>query len=203
MDLKISELSDQEILHEIAQENQKIFDELYRNQYKKLFMLSFKYTRDQEIAEEIVHDIFIKIWNQASNIIITQSLGGYLSRAVVNSSINALKKTKTINDYQEKYNVERSLDFEEEQEEASNLEQKLIQLEKAIEELPTQCKKVLLMSKFQKLKQQEIADELNISIKTVKNHLTYAYKKLKENINEHLNLIVLLSFELYRTFFKH
>lgn len=203
MDLKMSELTDQQILKEISLGNQKVFDELYRKLYKNLFMLSFKYTRDQEVAEEVVHDVFIKIWNQASSIIITQSLAGYLARAVVNTSINALKRNRFMNDHQEKYDLELTLDFEEKQEEAMALEQKLIQLELAIEQLPPQCKKVLLMSKFQKLKQQEIANELDISIKTVKNHLTYAYKKLKENINGHLNLIILLSFELYRTFFKH
>ncbi|MBD3749770.1 MAG: RNA polymerase sigma-70 factor [Sphingobacteriales bacterium] len=203
MNLKTPGLSDQQILNEIALGNQKVFDELYQKHYKNLFMLSFKYTRDQEITEEVVHDVFIKIWNQASSIIITQSLAGYLARAVVNTSINVIRKNKLINEHQEKYEVELFTDFEENQDEAMGLEQKLIQLEMAIEKLPSQCKKVLLMSKFQKLKQQEIADELDISIKTVKNHLTYAYKKLKENINGHLSMIILLIFELYRTFFYH
>lgn len=191
------ELSDQQILTEIASGNQHVFDDLYRSEYRKLFMLSFKYTRDQEIAEEVVHDVFIKIWNQASALVITQSLRSYLAKAIVNTSINAIKKIKVVHDHHERYKDELFEDFDDE-DEAMALEKKMLLLERAIEKLPPQCKKVLLMSKYNKQKQQEIADQLNISIKTVKNHLSYAYKKIKENMeNEIIMLLIVIS---YRTF---
>jgi RNA polymerase sigma-70 factor (ECF subfamily) len=80
---------------------------------------------------------------------------------------------------QEKYTrwTENTLKIEEDMEEKELL---LLRLEKALELLPPQCKKVMMMSRFEKLKQQEIADRLNISIKTVKNHLTYGFSKIRE-----------------------
>ncbi|MBK0383187.1 hypothetical protein I5M32_09475 [Pedobacter sp. SD-b] len=76
--------TDQQILDEIVSGNQKAFDELYRREYKRLFMFSLKYIHDQTMAEEVVHDVFIKIWNQTSSLIIQQSLSSYLTKAVFN-----------------------------------------------------------------------------------------------------------------------
>ncbi|MFF5384426.1 RNA polymerase sigma factor [Pedobacter suwonensis] len=189
---------DQEILNEISIQNRHVFDKLYRQYYKKLFTISYKYLRREEMAEEVVHDVFIKIWNLAGKIKLSYSLSGYLSRAVVNASLNLLKgdRINTIN-------IELSecddIESETELNDAEILENQLLALEKAILQLPGQCQKVLLMSKFDKLKQQEIAEQLGISIKTVKNHLTYGYKKLRENL-EHVIIIVFFINILYRSF---
>lgn len=191
----MKELNDQEVLKEIALKNYHEFDKLYRSQYKKLFMASFKYTRNQEVSEEVVHDVFMKIWSQASTLIINQSLRAYLAKAVVNTSLNALKKTKKLREQLDDYQADDFVYADDEQiaNDASATEIKLILLEESIEKLPPQCKKILFMSKYHKLKQQDIADQLNISIKTVKNHLTYAYKKLREmDGKERLMIIVIL-----------
>ncbi|MBC7417631.1 MAG: hypothetical protein H7325_05715, partial [Pedobacter sp.] len=54
--------NDNQILLKISLKDSVVFDKLYRDQYKKLFLLSFSYTHDKEISEEVVHDVFIKIW---------------------------------------------------------------------------------------------------------------------------------------------
>lgn len=193
--------SDNEILQELSKKNLAVFDALYKEYYKKLFILSFKYIRNQELAEEVVHDIFLKIWNQAGSLQVTQSLGSYLSKAVVNASLNLLKSQKRELGNYARYEVEFSNDTDDNNE-AEVLEQKLLKIEQAISQLPVQCKKVLLMSKYEKLKQQEISNRLNISIKTVKNHLTYAFKKIRETIGEPRIIImalVIIQF-VYRTF---
>ncbi|MDP2414272.1 MAG: RNA polymerase sigma-70 factor [Daejeonella sp.] len=192
-------LTDNEILQAISSKNQAAFDKLYINYYKKLYIISFKYTRNQELAEEVVHDVFIKIWNHSGNLNITQSLSSYLSKAVINTSLNVLKSQKGLFENQGRYEREMINEIEEE---AETLEERLINIERAIQLLPPQCQKVLLMSKYEKRKQQEIADQLNISIKTVKNHLTYAYKKIKEIVGNGGILILILIFIqfLNRTF---
>lgn len=191
---------DNEILQELSKKNQVVFDALYKEYYKKLFVLSFKYLRNQELAEEVVHDVFLKIWKQADSLQITQSLSSYLSKAVVNTSLNMLKSQKRELENYTRYEVE--FPNETDDNEAEVLEKNLLKIEQAISQLPVQCKKVLLMSKYEKLKQQEIADRLNISIKTVKNHLTYAFKKIRETIGENGIIIMLLIFIelIHRTF---
>jgi RNA polymerase sigma-70 factor (family 1) len=187
----IKELNDQDVLKEIALKNYQEFDKLYRSHYKRLFLISFKYTNHQEVSEEVVHDVFMKIWEQSANLIITQSLGAYLSKAVVNTSLNAIKKIKRSKELAEYYQTDDFYDADANHltDDAADTERKLILLEESIEKLPPQCKKIILMSKYHKLKQQEIADQLNISIKTVKNHLTYAYKKLREMSGKEMLMI--------------
>ncbi|MET4082633.1 RNA polymerase sigma-70 factor (family 1) [Pedobacter sp. UYP30] len=200
----IPQENDNEILRKIALRDTAEFDKLYRSQYRKLFLLSFKYTRNQEVSEEAVHDVFIKIWNQSSTLNVNQSLNAYLARATINTSLNALKKQKNRREKAEDFNTDPFFTAiaESVSEEAEDSELRMILLEQAISKLPKQCKKILLMSKFQKLKQQQIADELNISIKTVKNHLTYAYKKLKDQLGLKLLLITLVFFYIGLLGFK-
>src|SRR3989339_705419 len=99
-------LNDNEILQAISSKNQAVFYKLYINYYKKLYIISFKYTRNQELAEEVVHDVFIKIWNHSGNLNINQSLSSYLSKAVINTSLNVLKSQKGLFENQGRYERE-------------------------------------------------------------------------------------------------
>lgn len=87
--------SDQEILNAISIRDTKAFDGLYRCHYKRLYILSFRYLRSQEMAEEIVHDVFIKIWNLKNPPVLSYSLSSYLSKAVVNTPRNEISKPET------------------------------------------------------------------------------------------------------------
>ncbi|MBC8986815.1 RNA polymerase sigma-70 factor [Pedobacter sp. N36a] len=169
---------DAELIRGICQRDRQSFENFYKLYYRKLYMLAYQYVRNQEQAEEIVHDIFLKFWDGALELNIKQSLGSYLSRSVINTALNTLKKEKRMAVHVEKYTAGFD-ESEEISDDATILENKLLCLEAAIKTLPPQCKKVLMMSKFEKCKQQEIADTLNISIKTVKNHLTIGYERIR------------------------
>jgi RNA polymerase sigma-70 factor (family 1) len=186
-----------DLLKKISERDKQAFELFYKHYYKGLYITAFKYTKDQEQSQEIVNDIFLKIWNNASTLKIDRSLDGYLYRAVANTSINYINKEKRksekleefIQDFDESEGIDDSVE---------QLEKRLALIEAALEQLPPQCKKVMLMSKFEKYKQQEIADKLNISIKTVKNHLTYGYKKIENFLIDNNAFIFLLIFCLYR-----
>lgn len=170
-----------EILPLIKQGDKLVYELFYKKHYKSFHALAFSYVRRHEIAEEIVNDVFINIWNKAAGLEINQSFKNYMVRSVANASINYLKKEKVYAEKQEKYTrwTENTFRIEEDLEERELI---LLRLEKALELLPPQCKKVMMMSRFEKLKQQEIADRLNISIKTVKNHLTYGFSKIRDTL---------------------
>lgn len=191
-------MDDQQILKEISMRNRHVFDGLYDIHYKRLFMVAYQYLRNHEMAEEVVHDVFIKIWNNSGKILLSSSLTGYLSRSVINTSLNTIKQQRSkgttieLSEYGD-------IIIESDQEDAESLESKLLALESAVEALPSQCRRVLEMSKFEKLKQQEISDRLGISIKTVKNHLTYGYKKIRENFSQSM-LILFIFILMYRSF---
>lgn len=169
---------DTELIEGICRKDKRSFELLYKGYYKKLYILAFQYARQPEMAEELVNDVFLKLWNDAEQLNIRQSLGSYLSRCVINTALNSIKKESRKAFHQEKF-LSGYEESELESDEAQMLENKLIRLEKALESLPPQCKKVIMMSKFDKCKQQEIADALNISVKTVKSHLTNGYEKIR------------------------
>lgn len=187
--------SELELLEQIRLRNKAVYEAFYKKHYKTFYALAYNYVRWHEAAEEIVHDVFVNIWNKADKINITQSLKSYVARAVVNTALNHIKKEKLDAQKHEKYSEWSTNDLTEE----GDLDEKELlfeKLEKALELLPPQCKKVMMMSRFQKLKQQEIADQLNISIKTVKNHLTFGFAKIRTILiaeGVELVLIILLS----------
>jgi len=172
---------EQEIVNAIRNKEKSVFEALYKEHYRQLFAVAFRYVRNAPAAEEIVHDVFLMIWNKADQLVIQQSIKSYLYRSVVNSSLNFIKKEKTQREKQDVYMRVKTHDTpggdDEDQQEAL-----LTNLENAIQVLPPKCREVMYLSRFGKLKQQEIADQMQISVKTVKNHLTYGFQKIREHL---------------------
>lgn len=171
------------LMNAIRNKDKKVFEAFYKKYYRQLFILAYRYVGQTEAAEEIVHDLFINIWNKAGQLNIQHAMKSYLFRSIVNASLNFLKKEKQDAVKQQGYvSLQQEEDTEEDR---RNEEEELLKnLEKALELLPPKCKEVMYLSRFGKLKQQEIADQLNISLKTVKNHLTYGFQKLREQLGK-------------------
>ena len=182
---------DKELFARICQKDQLAFEQLYRIHYRRLLVLAYQYVKNEETAEEIVNDVLLKIWMEAPRLNIAQALRPYLSRSVVNRSLNVIRQENRQAAKFNQYQV-NALIPDGDEDEAAVLEEQLLQLEKALEGLPPQCKKILLMSKFEKCKQQEIADRLNVSIKTVKNQLTIAYEKIRKATSGNMAFSIIL-----------
>lgn len=189
---------DVELITAIKRRNKRVFEAFYKKYYKQLFAIAYRYSGQAQAAEEIVHDVFITIWNKADQLNIQQSMKSYLFRAVVNSSLNFIKKEKSTAQKQLAYMKiydENSDDTHDKHAE----EELLNRLEDALKLLPEKCRQVMYLSRFGKLKQQEIADQMNISIKTVKNHLTYGFQKLREHLENKKQLtsiVIIMLFNL-------
>jgi len=185
--------NDVDLLKKIVHKDRDAFEAIYKAYFRKLYILSFRYVRDESIAEELTNDVFMMLWENAGNLIINQSLGAYLSRSVINLSLTYLKKNQRLLERNNDYSKELDLTDEEDQTDSAALyESKLLMIESLLEGLPPQCRKIVIMSKYDKMKQQEIADQLGISIKTVKNHLTIAYDKIRVALAKQKNSLLLL-----------
>ncbi len=175
----------------IVQHDKRQFEILYKKYYQQLFALAYRYVKQQEIAEEIVHDVFITIWNKGDQLNIQYSIKSYLFRSVVNSSLNYLKKEKM--DTEKRMVYLSAQDALLSDETFNESEQALLNgLEEALSLLPAKCREVMYLSRFGKLKQNEIAAQLDISVKTVKNHLTYGFHKIREHIIKRKHIIISL-----------
>jgi RNA polymerase sigma-70 factor (family 1) len=174
--------SDEEkIWRSIQRKDGQAFENYYKEYYKYFFLAAFNYFRDAGRAQEIVNDVFVKLWETAETIEIESSLKSYLYRAVINRSLNELDKNKRQQQHQKELSRLPEGTFELKEMEENELRMRLY---RAIDQLPEQCQKVFRMSRFEELKQKEIADRLDISIKTVKNHITHALKQLNKVLTD-------------------
>lgn len=191
-------VTDQELITAIIDRDRKVFELFYKTYYKQLFAVAYRYIGNRQQAEEIVHDVFIVIWNKGEQLNIQQSVKSYLFRSVVNSSLNAIKREKMDTErrasYLSQYDPEVASTSEQQEEAEAAV---MCRLEEALGMLPEKCRQVMYLSRFGKMKQKDIAEQMNISIKTVKNHLTYGFNKLREHMAKHnqttIHLLIFLT----------
>lgn len=182
---------DKSLITAIEKQDKRLFEALYKKYYRQLYVIAYRYTGNIQTAEEIVHDVFIKIWNKAGDLNIQHSMKSYLFKSTVNTALNFIKREKTETEKQQSYLSWKENDPDEEETFAAQ-ELLLADLEKALQMLPEKCRQVMYLSRFGKLKQQEIAIQMDISIKTVKNHLTYGFQKLREHLEKNKKAILTL-----------
>jgi RNA polymerase sigma-70 factor (family 1) len=153
------------------------FTEFYTAFFQKLLLISDKHVKDIFIAEEIVQDIFLKIWENPAHLDEIKAIKPYLYRAVINSSINHVNRQKNIEIHHQKIAAEFT---EEELIELDEENEMVIALHVEINKLPPQCQKIFKLSRFDHYKYKEIADLEGISERTVENHISTALKILRK-----------------------
>ncbi|MES2456560.1 MAG: RNA polymerase sigma-70 factor [Bacteroidota bacterium] len=184
---------DSALIRAIIDRDRKVFEVFYKKYYRQLFAVAHRYVGQTETAEEIVHDVFITIWNKAAQLNIQYSMKSYLFRSVVNAALNVVKKEKLDAEQRTAYLSVHDTELGDQLEDHKEGEEAMLKgLEAALEMLPDRCRQVMYLSRFGKLKQKEIAEQMNISIKTVKNHLTYGFQKLREHMENNKKVIIQL-----------
>lgn len=138
------------------------------------------YLHDPVLSEEIVQDIFVYFWENKKKLQINTSVKSFLFSATKFKSLNLLRDTKTQKRIVEEIgNTEPINTAEEEDSYLDTLEIKTI-LNTAVDQLAPKCREIFLLSKSEDLSNKQIAEKLNISVKTVENQMTIALKKLRE-----------------------
>lgn len=183
----------------VNKETPQWFDEIFRQYSKPLFYYAAKFV-DDEVAKDVVQDIFLKLWSDRS-IIVRQSLNSLLFTMVRNSCLQQLEKQKVRNNYIETTKLilqkEELLFYTEEQ--SSLIEQELEdKLNEVLNSLPVRCKQVFLMSRFENKRNREIGEELNISVKAVEKQITKALAIIRNEMKDYLPLLLFLSTHLFK-----
>jgi RNA polymerase sigma-70 factor (ECF subfamily) len=162
------------------------FKMMYMQFFKPLTVFANKYTRDLEMAEDVVQNVFLSLYDSQNHLKIHTSLKSYLYRAVYNQTMNVLKSESKKIYGMNTYDMVQE-EFRDQMEEAE-FEHK-IQL--AIEALPQGCRNVFLLSRYDGLSNKDISVQLNISIRTVETQISKALKILRERIFSLLAFVLL------------
>ncbi|MCG8580847.1 MAG: RNA polymerase sigma-70 factor [Bacteroidales bacterium] len=175
--LNISE----EHIQQIAKGNEQVFKTVFDTFYPRLVGVAMKYYKDLMVAEDIVSDVFRKVWEKRELISEIGSFESFLYTSVRNAVFNHIRNTRRRNEHH--HLIQR--DLSEEGFEETVIEENVHhRLYKAIEELPEKGRKVFEMSVIQGLKENEIATDLGISVNTVKTHKRRALKDLREKLGK-------------------
>jgi RNA polymerase sigma-70 factor (ECF subfamily) len=166
-------------IENIKRGNIELYEQLFKHYYKHLVHFSYRYVKNQQIAEDAVHDVFVNIWNKRNELDFTLNFKSYLYTAVKNQSLKYLNKASRF----EQFDLE--VVFAKEENTPDNImirDEFDKEISKAISELPEKRREIYCMHRFDNLTYSEIALTLNISIKTVETQMSRSLKYLREHL---------------------
>ena len=187
--------SNQQLINSIKQGDIATFETLYKKYYIFLCLIAEHIVRNPSDAEEIVTDVFVKIWNIREKINITSSIKAYLVKAVHNTSINFLERNKISNKLTDSLNNSdyKILAWDSDYPLGQLYEKEIMNiLEHGISALPDACQQIFILSRNENMKYIEIADKLGISINTVKTQMKIALARLRETLKDYMMILLFL-----------
>jgi len=186
--------SDNLIFEAIKRDDNGAFEVVFREYYRPMTAYAFRFLGNLADSESVVQDVFLRLWQKRKEIMITSSLQNYLFRSVKNHCINYIEHEKIKTGYQSLV-IRNEADRSEYSE--FFLEFGLMtKIEAAIASLPEKRQEIFRLAREDGLKYREIADRLNISVKTVETQMTLAMKQLREALKEYKNLVMFFLFKV-------
>lgn len=177
------------LIQGLTKGDRRVFEEIFHTYYAPLCSYCLRYVSGPEEAEEIVQDLFFKLWARRNELVINTSLQAYLYRAVRNYALNYLKHRKTHKEF------ENYVGFQTRQTSVnpvSALEDDEMQrvMKLAVLSLPEKRREIFEMSRYDGLKNAEIAEKLNLSLKTIENQMTKAFEQLRLVLRDYLPVLL-------------
>jgi len=171
-------ISDPDIFRYIKKGDEAAFSRLFDGYYTSLCFFAARYLNDLDLSRSLVQQVFVDLWLKREKIKIIRTVKSYLYRSVKNRCIDYLRKGKSTIEISESVEKLNQMPFRDMVEEAELNDR----INKSIQQLPDKCREVFLLCRFEGLKYAEIAQKLNISVKTVEMQMGIALKKLRDSL---------------------
>ena len=182
-EFKMNQSEEKVLFERIKKSDVKAFENLFHKYYRHLCLYAAKIVNDDMAAEEIVQDFFVKFWEKREQLVIEISLHNYIFRSVKNLCLNYLQHNKIkLRHTQKVLSDADSGVLEENFYHEIDLFEKI---EESIDSLPEKRKEIFRLSRHDGLKYHEIAQKLNISVKTVETQMSLAIKTLREKLKNY------------------
>ena len=167
------------------------YEELFRTHFASLCYFAGKYIPDQDAGKEIVHTVFVNIWEKRDEFDFDKPAKSYLFTAVYNRCMNYIRDRKKFVSQDDPAIVNEKAEpvLNSDHLEAAELESRIW---KIINSLPEKCREIFILSRFEGNKYTEIAEKLDISVKTVETQMSKALKTLRDHLVDYIHLIILI-----------
>ncbi|CAC9976201.1 RNA polymerase sigma-70 factor [Flavobacterium panici] len=178
--------SDEELVELLKQGKDKAFDELYFRYRDVLVRFVYLRMKSVPISEEIVQEVFTTIWERRKTIVIQKSFAAYIYTSVRYTTLDYIKSHTVTDQYIQEVLDRNTVSYNSHNatEDSIFYDELQIAVDKAASLLPKKSKEVFILSRIKHYSNKEIADELNVSIDTVKYHITYALKFMRTYLGE-------------------
>jgi RNA polymerase sigma-70 factor, ECF subfamily len=172
--------------------DQGSFNRLFQEEFEGLVLFAIRYVKDCDAARDIVQEVFVNLWNKRAEIDRSRPYKTYLTTSVKNRSLNHLRDHKKFDTHlliqENLYPTPTTV--QQHQIDIAQLQQ---QIDDAIAALPEKCREIFLLNRNEHLKYQEIADQLDISVKTVETQMSKALKHLRHHLKDYLTILLFLT----------
>jgi RNA polymerase sigma-70 factor (ECF subfamily) len=175
------------------------FEEIYLNYFPRLLRFAKEYVQAKEDAENITQDVFMTLWERRDDLKIHINTVSYLFILMKNRCIDHLRRKKHAEagktQMQENFTHEQQMKlysleaFDQALTSDNNIEEIIT---RAIDALPPRCREIFILNKMEGKKYREIADELHISVSTVENQMSIAFRKLREQLKDYMLIFFFL-----------
>lgn len=187
--------SDEILSVELKANSRVAFQEIFRRHYSAACQTIRRFIREPSTAEDLAQDVFVRFWERRHQIEVKTSIGAYIRRMAINEALTFLRKQK-------KFQQDNIEDFSLANKDSSTVqvmegEELRLKIKKAIDSLPPKCRTVFMLSRHEEMSYKQIAEQLDISVKTVENQIGKALKVMREQLKDHLHQLILLGFWEY------
>jgi len=174
-------ISDNEIIRRIRNGDKREFESLFRSSYVSLVRYAKTLIKDHDTAEEIVQDLFFRLWQDKEKLNIENSINGYLFRSVHNRCLHYIEHSRVVERHAAEM-LNRQTEDQESPSDILNYKELQEKIARILERLPEKCGKIFTMSRFEGLKYTEIAEKLSVSVKTVEANMGRALKEFRKEL---------------------
>lgn len=193
----MDQADDQALYVRLKEGDEHAFKALFHKYYASMCQFAYQILKDSDLAEETVQELFVRVWEKRAVLNIETSVSHYLFRSVRNHCLNQLQHQKVRQQYASRMmeNAEQQIDWQPFYLEVDLMER----IERSIASMPPKRQEIFRLSREQGLKYKEIADMLNISVKTVEAQMGLALKHLRDELKDFNHSLISLFFILKKT----
>lgn len=188
----MKQYSDQELIDEWKRNKDKGIELIFKTYYTFVCHVLYRIIPNENTVEDIAQDVFFEFWKKRANIQINTSLKAYLRRAARNRALNHIRDQRMA--FAEESEMPNLITTDPSINQLLAAEELKKQIDQAIDSLPERCRLVFVLSRFEDMSYREIAENLNISVKTVEHQIAKALKSLRQALGPNLiNCLLLIT----------